>query len=342
MTRKAALVVCPGRGTYNREELGYLGLHHAGRCDLFARFDAQRTALGQESVSALDRAETFSVARFTRGDNASALIHACAYADFLSIDREQYEIVAVTGNSMGWYIALACAGALGVDDGFRVVNTMGTLMQETMVGGQLLYPFVDENWQEIPGRRAELMALIDATDGLYRSIDLGGTMVFAGEADALTAAEQALEPSGRFPLRLANHAAFHTPLQEPVAERGRARLSPALFRQPDVSLLDGRGHTWLPGACDLHALFSYTLGTQVTSPYDFTSAVRNGLREFAPDVLLLLGPGRTLGGTVAQILIAEGWRGLRNKQDFLDQQATDPYVLAMGIREQRARVVAPE
>mgnify|MGYP006146022345 CR=1 FL=1 len=33
---------------------------------------------------------------------------------------------------------------------------------------------------------------------------------------------------GRFPMRLANHAAFHSALQAPVAERGRARLAPSL------------------------------------------------------------------------------------------------------------------
>ena len=341
MTRKATLVVCPGRGTYNRDELGYLGRHHAEKGALLARFDAQRIPLGQESIRALDGADRFSVERFTRGDNASALIHACAYADFLAIDGDRYDVVAMTGNSMGWYTALACAGALVVEDGFRVVNTMGTLMQEAMIGGQVLYPFVDDAWKEIPGRRAELLALLETVDGLYLSIELGGVMVFAGQPDALAAAEKALDPVGRFPLRLAHHAAFHTSLQEPVARRGRALLPPELLRQPKVSLLDGRGHTWWPGGCSLHALWSYTFGTQVLEPYSFTSAVRNGLREFAPDTVVILGPGRTLGGAVAQILIADGWQGLRSKQDFLDQQSADPFVLAMGIREQRARVVAP-
>jgi [acyl-carrier-protein] S-malonyltransferase len=40
------------------------------------------------------------------GDNASLLIYACALADFAAIDRDRFEVVAVTGNSMGWYLAL--------------------------------------------------------------------------------------------------------------------------------------------------------------------------------------------------------------------------------------------
>ena len=83
---KTAVVICPGRGTYNAPELGYLG-----RCfpddALLAAFDEQRQAAGQETLSALDGAESFSMARHTRGDNASGLIYAASYGDFLSLDR---------------------------------------------------------------------------------------------------------------------------------------------------------------------------------------------------------------------------------------------------------------
>lgn len=343
MSRNTALVICPGRGTYNREELGYLRRNHADKHNLLARFDAHRIAAGQETISALDGAATFSVSRYTRGDNASALIYACAYSDFISIDRDAFEIVAVTGNSMGWYISLACVGALDADGGFQVVNTMGTLMHEALIGGQLLYPFVDENWEEVPGKRSELLMLTDRIPGLYVSIHLGGMVVFAGETPALEAAEKALEPlQGRFPMRLANHAAFHTPLQEPVALEAQTRLSLDLFRQPGIPLIDGRGHTWLARGSNLNDLRRYTLGHQVVATYDFTSAVRNALREFAPDALIVLGPGGALGGAVAQCLIGERWWGITSKRAFIERQASDPIVFAMSMEEQRARVVRSE
>ena len=101
MSRKTAVVVCPGRGTYNKAELGYLARHFPD-ADLLAAFDRQREDAGQPTLSALDGAERFSMATHTRGDNASGLIFAATLGDFLSIDREEIEIVAVTGNSMGW------------------------------------------------------------------------------------------------------------------------------------------------------------------------------------------------------------------------------------------------
>ncbi len=360
---KTAVVICPGRGTYGKAELGSLTktFPDAG---LLALMDAARTALGQETLTALDTAPAYSAARHTRGDNASALIYACTYGDFTAIAAEQpfdatpsplaaggrdggadpsIRIVAVTGNSMGWYSALACAGALSPMDGFTVVNTMGTLMQEHLIGGQLIHPFMADDWRDDPARKAALLALaaqIAARPGhaLALSIDLGGMLVLAGNEAGLAAFEAAVPPTGRFPMRLQNHAAFHTALMAPVAAEGRARLPASLFRQPDLPLIDGRGHVWWPGSTDTHALWDYTLGHQVTEAYDFTRAVTHAAREFAPDLFIIPGPGTTLGGAVAQSLILADWRGMTSKTDFQTLQQTDPLLVSMGLPDQRATV----
>lgn len=340
MARKTAMVIAPGRGTYNKAELGYYARLHSDKIAQIEAYDAVRASKGQELLAALDGAPRYSLSKFSRGDNASGLIYACAYADFQSINRDEFEIIAVTGNSMGWYIALACSGVLDAMGGFEVVNTMGTFMHQASIGGQILYPFVNESWQEIPGRRAQLMALVDEIDGLYVSIHLGGMLVFAGTDEALRLLEDRLEPTqGRFPMRLANHGAFHSPLQNPVSEKGKDALPVSLFSQPDIPLIDGRGHVWWPQACDLQALHDYTLGEQVTTPYDFTRAVQNGIREFAPDAIIVLGPGTTLGGAVAQSMIGVAWDDLYSKNDFIARQKNDPYLLAMGLEVQRALTV---
>ncbi|WP_264211685.1 ACP S-malonyltransferase [Leisingera thetidis] len=339
MTRTAVLI-CPGRGTYNKAELGYLHRHHADKAALFAGFDAQRKAGGQEEVTALDGATRFSVSKYSRGDIASPLIYASALADAQSL-AEDIEVVAVTGNSMGWYIALAAAGALSAADGFKVVNTMGTLMQEQLIGGQLVYPFAGPDWQHDPVRRAELLAVaaeVNAREGqdLALSIDLGGMLVLAGNEAGLTAFEAAVPAvEERFPMRLANHAAFHTSLQAPVAEHGRKRLGQEMFRQPDVPLVDGRGQIWWPGATDTQALWDYTLGHQVVEPYDFTRAVQNAACEFAPDLFIVTGPGTTLGGAVAQSLVQAGWRGMSGKEAFRARQTQAPLLISMGDEAQR-------
>jgi acyl transferase domain-containing protein len=340
---KTAVVICPGRGTYTKTELGYLGRHFADRTLLHA-VDAARAALGQETLSALDGAGAYSVAKHSRGDNASALIYAATLGDFRAIDGETVDVVAVTGNSMGWYSALACGGALTAEAGFEVVNTMGTLMQEALIGGQLVHPFLGGDWMPDPARKAELLAKAEEIGRrpehvLALSIDLGGMLVLAGNDAGLKAWEAEIPPEqGRFPLRLSNHAAFHTGLQAPVAERGRARLSPALFGQPHLPMIDGRGAIWWPGATDTNALWNYTLGAQVTETYDFTHAIRIAAREFAPDLFVVTGPGTTLGGAVAQSLILANWRGMGSKTDFQTRQQAAPFLVSMGMDDQRATV----
>lgn len=342
MTR-TAVVICPGRGTYNKPELGYLHRHHANRMEMFRSFDAIRVEAGQKAVTELDGASRFTVSTYSRGDVASPLIYAASLADAQAL-AEDIEVVAVTGNSMGWYIALAAAGALSPEDGFRVVNTMGTLMQEQLIGGQLVYPFVGDDWAHDPGHKAGLLAdvaRINATEGcdLALSIDLGGMLVLAGNEAGLKAFETS-QPvvQERFPMRLANHAAFHTSLQAPVAAKGRARLPASLFTQPDRPMIDGRGKIWWPGASDLQALWDYTLGHQVTETYDFTHAIQTAAREFAPDLFIVTGPGATLGGAVAQSLNLANWRGMSDKAQFQALQAEQPFLISMGRDDQRALV----
>ena len=340
-----AVVICPGRGTYNKTELGYLHRHFPD-AGLLGSFDAERQRQGQETLTALDGAERFSLAKHTRGDNASGLIYAATLGDFLSIDRSAIDVVAVTGNSMGWYSALACAGALSPQDGFAVANTMGTLMQDALIGGQLVYPFLGDDWAANPARRDALLgtvADIDAREGhiLRLSINLGGMLVLAGNDAGLAAFEAEAEPlDGRFPMRLGNHAAFHTAMQEPVSLEGRSRLSPDLFKQPEVPMVDGRGSIWWPHAADLHSLWDYTLGAQVTQTYDFTRAIEVAAREFAPDLFIITGPGTTLGGAVAQSLILANWRGMASKDDFRKVQEESGLLASMGMADQRGKVTA--
>lgn len=340
MTRKTAVVICPGRGTYNATELGYLARHFQDPA-LLARFDALRRAEGQETLADLDNADRFTLSRHSRGDAASALIFAASYGDVLAIDRDAIDIVAVTGNSMGWYSALACAGATTPEAGFTIANTMGRLMQASLIGGQVVYPWLDEDWVPRPARKAALLAVVADIAArpdhqLALSIDLGGLLVLAGNEPGLRAFETAVPPAqGRFPLRLSNHAAFHTALQAPVAAMGRAALPPALIGQPSLPMIDGRGAIWWPDATDPAALYAYTLGHQVTHTYDFTAAIRTAAHEFAPDLFIVTGPGTTLGGAVAQSLILAQWRGMASKADFHKIQGAQPILLSMGMADQR-------
>ena len=329
--KQRAVVICPGRGTYNKEELGYLQRLHRDKTEIISLIDDYRDSKGQVKVSELDSMDNYSMRVHTAGENASALIYACALADYQAINRDQFDIVAVTGNSMGWYIALAVAGALAPRQAIALINTMGSMMTDGLVGGQMIYPIINDHWQIDSEKQQQVMqwlAQANQQDGceVYVSINLGGYIVFGGNKLGLKALEALLPVAqDRYPMNLFNHAAFHTPLLNDVSTRAMSLMSAKMFTTPAVPLIDGLGQVWQPYSCNTEQLYNYTLDTQVVAPYNFSKAIEVAIKEFAPDKLIILGPGATLD--------------LQTKADFIAQQKQDPFILAMGLAEQRRQVV---
>ena len=339
MSPARALVLCPGRGSYSRDTLGSL---QGVDAPSLAPLDALRARLGRPTVRELDAAPRFSPRTHLAGEHASILTAGCTLADLDQLDPGKVQVVAVCGNSMGWYTALAAAGALSLDDGARLIETMGSYQVNNVIGGQIVYPLHRDDWTPDPDRIAAVNAAVEAVDGLHWSIHLGGQAVLGGTAEALAAAAAHLptiEGRYNFPLRLPMHSAFHTPLLAGARERADTDLADLDFQAPRVPLVDGQGRVWRPRAADTDALRRYTLGAQVTEPYDFTTMLRTALREYAPDVIVLPGPGGSLGGAIGQVLVQEGWRGIRSKADFQAAQGSDaPMLVSMSRPEQRGRV----
>lgn len=337
------LIVCPGRGSYDRAGLGQLQDRSEAARAVIARCDAWRASVGEPTISELDAAEAYRTTLHVAGEHASLLTFACSLADLADLDLERHEIVGVTGNSMGFYTALAAAGALSLDDAIRLVDTMGRYQRGNVLGGQLLYPVCDEQWRADPQRLAAVEGALEAARaagyGAWWSIRLGGHAVLGADREGLRALMANLPPietpTRTFPLQLPLHSAFHTPLMAGTSERARAELHDLAFRAPDVPLIDGRGHVFRPRWTDPVALADYTLGHQVVEAYDLTVAVRAALHHCAPDRVVVLGPGNSLGGPLARILVGDGWGGVRDRGGFDARQAADPLLLSFGLPPQR-------
>lgn len=333
--KKRIVVICPGRGSYTKETLGYLKKYQSQFPDFISLMDSMRRALSELTISELDQAATFNPQLHTKGENASVLIYACSYCDFLNLDFEQYEVVAVTGNSMGWYIALSVAGSLPPESAFKVINTMGSMMKEKIIGGQIIYPIVDADWKLNLEKQQQVLKTVEEINLIadcqaHISIYLGGYLVIGGNQKALDHLLKALPKNENYPFQLLNHAAFHTPLLSSTSEAAFAELSQELFLPPQIPLVDGRGHLWQPYSTDISELYNYTLGYQVTEVYDFSRAVTYCLKEFCPDHLVLLGPGNTLGGAIGQILVRNQWQNIIDKTTFSKRQSENPFLLSLG------------
>lgn len=327
------VLVCPGRGSYGREQLKSLQPGPS-----VAAADAFRASLGRPTPTEMDAAPSYVSRLHVAGENASILTATCTLADRDALRGVQ--VCGVIGNSMGWYTALAVAGALPLPDAFRLVETMGQYQADNVIGGQILYPLVDDAWRPLPS--PELDAALREIPDLHWSIRLGGQAVLGGSTAALAAATARL-PVRKIgdrdaPFQLPLHSAFHTPLLAETASRAQRDLADLGWKAPDVPLIDGRGVIFRPRSADPVAIRDYTLGAQVVEPYDFTTSVRVALQELAPDRIVLLGPGGNLGGPVAHVLLAHRWRGLDSRETFARAQAEDPFLVAMARPEQRRLV----
>ncbi len=324
---KRIAVLCPGRGSYTDKSLGSLPQGH----EWLRRADALRKEYMLPALSQLDSAATFDKKEHLRAANVSPLIWLGSMLDAVEASRTS-KLTCVAGNSLGWYTALAVGGALSFDDGFRLVQEMSLMQEQLSGGGQLIYPIVDEDWRPDSERKSLVEAAIASSDGeAFLSIALGGYLVLAGSDVGLKHLMQALPPvqlgKNRYPFKLIGHGPYHTPLVSGVADKARAVLRKLTWRKPKVTLIDGRGVRFTPWSTDVDELRDYTLGAQVTTPYDFTRSVHVVLREFAPDELVLPGPGNTLGAICGQVVCAEGWRGAHSKADFEALQAGDDLIV---------------
>jgi acyl transferase domain-containing protein len=160
-------------------------------------------------------------------------------------------------------------------------------------------------------------------------------IVFAADEAGLKWLMERLPKDDRFPLRLMHHAAFHSPLLNHIVPIARAENQASDFGRGDIPAIDGQGRIWSPSAFNREAIYDYTLGAQLTDSYDFTRAVQVAAAEFAPDTIIVLGPGTSLGAPTIQALIASGWRGLSGKADFQARQQDTPILISMGLADQR-------
>ena len=336
MAKERIVIICPGRGTYTRDTSGYLAAFGASAKPQITYMDEQQKSVGNSTITELD-SKPFRTKTHMSGEHASPLIYACSLSDFLSINQEKYEIVAITGNSMGWYSALALGGVLTNENAYFLISTMGSMMKEGTIGGQIIYSVVDENWHVDESEKEEVLTEIKNVSA-HVSIYLGGYLVIGGEQSALDTLLIKLPKKDNYPFQLPFHAAFHTPLLESISIKACELLPQSIFQKPTVSLVDGRGHIWSPFSTETVDLYNYTLGHQVTNAYDFFTAITVAIKEFCPDKLVLLGPGNALGGSIGQIMIENNWLDMNSKSAFSSLQKENPYLISMSMEEQRKLV----
>lgn len=198
----------------------------------------------------------------------------------------------VAGHSLGEYTAAVASGALGLEDGMRLVSRRGRLMAEIQ--------------STTPGTMAAIIGL--DRDAVQRLCDEAGEVglanlnspeqiVVSGERGAVERVVERAEGAGaRQAMRLQVGAAFHSPMMEPVQRQLAEEMAQLRFSDPRVPIASNATGQLVRTADEVRR----ALVDQIARPVLWASCVETllaaGCRTF-----LELGPGRVLSGLIRRI-----------------------------------------
>ncbi len=196
------------------------------------------------------------------------------------------------GHSLGEYTALVATGALAFEDGVRLVQTRGRLMQEAARAN--------------PGAMAAIIGLdrgtverVCAETGAELCNENAPTqIVVGGPPDAVErAVARAKEAGAQRVVPLAVSGAFHTSLMRPAADGMAQALAGCAFHAPTIPVISNVTGRPLSSAAELRD----ELVVQLTSPVRWVDSVR-AMAERGARVFYEIGPGRVLAGLVRRIV----------------------------------------
>lgn len=197
------------------------------------------------------------------------------------------------GHSLGEFSALVAAGALGFEDGLKLVSKRAMAMQKAC--------------EQNPSTMAAIIALPDekveeicaSVDGVVvpANYNCPGQLVISGTNEAIDEACAKLTAAGaKRALKLNVGGAFHSPLMEPARVELEAAIAAAPFAKPVCPVyqnVDAKTHT---DPAEIRA----NLIAQLTSPVRWTQIVQNMLADGATS-FTELGPGSVLQGLIKKV-----------------------------------------
>ena len=199
----------------------------------------------------------------------------------------------VAGHSLGEFSALVAAGALGFEDGLKLVSQRAMAMQKAC--------------EQNPSTMAAVLGLEDEvveklcaeTDGIVVAANYNcpGQLVISGSNEAVDAAcVKATEAGAKRALKLNVGGAFHSPLMEPARVELETAIGAAPFAMPVCPVYQNVDAKPYADPEKIKA----NLIAQLTSPVRWTQIVRNMLADGA-DTFIELGPGNVLAGLIKKV-----------------------------------------
>ena len=205
-----------------------------------------------------------------------------------AVERLGIEPTFCAGHSLGEYTALTATGALGFDDGVRLVISRADAMHDAGIehpGTMAAVLGLDDEQVDVACRRAD-------ADVWVANYNAPGQVVIAGSPDGVaTASQHANDLGAKKVMPLPVSGAFHTPFMIGARDRLRTAIADADPRDTDVPVVSNvdalphrHGKEWA-------SLLSAQLSSPVRWKHGLLELADRGVNEFVE-----LGPGGVLTG----------------------------------------------
>lgn len=222
----------------------------------------------------------------TRNAQLTTFVSSLVVLD--AVERLGIEPGICAGHSLGEYTALAATGALGFDDGLRLVTERASAMHEagTSAPGTMAAVLgLDDEDVEVACRRAD-------SDVWVANFNAPGQVVIAGSLDGVSlASAHAKDLGAKKVMSLPVSGAFHTPYMTAARDRLRDAIAEARLRDAEVPIVanvDARTHQ---EATEWTSLLSAQLSSPVRWKHSLLTMAEQGITAF-----IELGPGGVLTG----------------------------------------------
>ncbi len=220
-----------------------------------------------------------AAARLEKPGSQLSMIFSVSYGLALLFEDRGVVPDAMTGHSMGEYVAACLAGVFSFEDALGLVLLRGQLMDRVEVGAMLSVPLTEEAIAPLLGADLDL-AGVNAPD----------LMLVSGPVPAIEALEETLQAQDIEPQRVRIDRAAHSRMFDPILEDFRAYISKMKLQPPTKRFVSSNTGTWITPA-------------QATDPNYWTRHLRETVRfsdaidtlaADAPMIFVEVGPGRAM------------------------------------------------
>ena len=224
------------------------------------------------------------------------------------------QIKYIAGHSLGEYSALVASGSLSLEDGVKLVNERGKLMQTAVPEGKgAMLAVIGLDVKELN----ILIKKFDADKGICEiaNDNSPGQIILSGTKEILVAFSNELKSAKKRSMFLPVSAPFHCSLMKPAAESMKLLLQKTNFKNPNLQLISNVTATPVEKDGDIKDLLYKQIFSQVRWRETIEFMLKNDVNDF-----IEIGPGKVLSGLVKRTNDKVSTRSLTKIEDIKNLQ----------------------